>query len=125
MKLTGWCTLANTAHILVVIRRPPFYSSARESIDLALALAAFDLPVSLLFIEQGVWCLQPQAATAIEHKAIDKMLAALGLYDIEQAFVGQSDLTRAGLDQLTIDATIVDDSQIATLFQQANHIVRL
>lgn len=117
--------MADKKNILVVIRQAPFYSSARESIDLALALAAFELPISLLFIEQGVWCLAAQDAAQVEHKPLDKMLTALGLYDIEQVFVGEQDLVRAGLKELAVSAEVVDEEHIKTLYQQAQQVIRL
>lgn len=111
--------------VLVVLRRPPFFSGARESIDLALALAAFELPVQLLFIEKGVWCLYPQNAAAVQHKPVDKMLAALGLYDIEQVFVSEQDLLRAGITEPPANAEVLNEAQITALFQQARHVIRL
>ena len=117
--------MADNKHILVVIRQAPFYSSARESIDLALALAAFELPISLLFTEQGVWCLSAQNSAQVEHKPLDKMLAALGLYDIEKVFVGEQDLACAGLTELTATAEIIDEAGIKALYHQAAQVIRL
>lgn len=112
---------------LVIFRHPPFYSSSRESLDMALALAAFDLPVQLLFCEQAVWCLGRQDADSIQHKDLSKMLSALGLYDIEQVFVSQECLHTANLhrEQLHLAATALSSADIAALIAAAQTVIRL
>jgi tRNA 2-thiouridine synthesizing protein C len=74
---------------LFVCRRPPYGSSlAREALDVALAAAAFDQPVAMLFLGDGVLqLLSQQKADAIEQKPLDKQLGALPLYDIDQLYV--------------------------------------
>ena len=72
-----------------------------------------------------MWCLHPQQADSLQHKAIDKMLAALGLYDIENVFVPARDLAQAGLEQVLHGAQIIDEQQVAELFQTAAQVIRL
>ena len=52
--------------MLVVIRQPPYGSSlGRSGLDTALATAAFDQPVDLLFLGDGVLNLQPGQDSAV------------------------------------------------------------
>ena len=78
-----------TKRFLCVCRRPPYGSSlAREALDVALAAAAFDQPVALLFLGDGVLQLLPQQqAPGIDQKPLDKQLAALPLYDVDKLYV--------------------------------------
>jgi tRNA 2-thiouridine synthesizing protein C len=78
-----------TKRFLFICRRPPYGSSlAREALDVALAAAAFDQPVAMLFLGDGVLQLLPQQkADAIDQKPLDKQLGALPLYDIDQLYV--------------------------------------
>lgn len=75
--------------LLVVIRRPPYGSSlARASLDVALAAAAFDQPVSLLFLGDGVLQLLPnQDSKILGMKSQERALASLPLYDIDKVYV--------------------------------------
>ncbi|WP_019332608.1 DsrE family protein, partial [Pseudomonas syringae] len=47
--------------LLIVSRQSPWSGpGAREALDIALAGGAFDLPVGLLFLDDGVFQLLPQ-----------------------------------------------------------------
>ena len=53
--------------LLIITRRPPAHLAAREALDLALAAAAFGVPVGLLFMDDGVLQLRKgQDATLLE-----------------------------------------------------------
>ncbi len=74
---------------LIVCRRAPYGSSyAREALDAALAAAAFDQSVAMLFLGDGVaQLLAAQHGERIGQKTHDKQLSALPLYDIETLYV--------------------------------------
>jgi tRNA 2-thiouridine synthesizing protein C len=74
--------------LLVVIRCPPYGSSlARASLDVALAAAAFDQQVKLLFLGDGVLQLLPdQDSRTLGMKNQARTLTSLPLYDIEQVY---------------------------------------
>ena len=69
----------------MVVRHSPYGSSlARASLDVALAAAAFEQPVKLLFMGDGVLQLLPeQDSRAIGQKNIGRLLSSLPLYDID------------------------------------------
>ena len=57
--------------LLVISRQAPWSGpSAREALDIVLAGGAFDLPIGLLFLDDGAFQLAPnQAAQAVQQKA--------------------------------------------------------
>ncbi len=87
--------------ICIVFNKAPYGSQAgRELLDIALMAAAFDMPITAIFIGQGVYQLlnnqQPDILYIKNHSATFK---ALPLYDIEQIFVEQNALHKFNLQQ--------------------------
>lgn len=114
----------NAKAILIHCRRSPYGSSlSREAIDLGLAAAVFDQRVSLLFSGDAVWQLVgEQDGAAIDAKNQASLLQSLPLYDIETLYVAANDLNSRNLtlDDLTVAAQPVSDTDIPQLIQQAN-----
>lgn len=112
---------------LVILRKTPYGSSlSRSALDVALATAAFDQPINLLFMGAGVLQLLPtQDSTCIAKKNIAKVLASLPLYDIESLFVDASALTRYQIDasELSLPITLLDDVGIHELMQRHDHVL--
>ena len=112
---------------LVVIRQTPYGSSlARASLDVALAAAAFDQAVALLFLGEGVLQLLPdQDSTAIDKKNIAKLIASLPLYDIESIYVDAAALTRYAITagELPQTVTPLDKDGIRALMAQHQHLL--
>ena len=98
--------------LLLICRRSPWSGpSAREALDIALAGGAFDLPISLLFLDDGVLQLQSgQQPAAIQQKDLTANLQALPLFGVEALYVARADLDRRGLsvEHLTLPVTPVD-----------------
>lgn len=86
--------------VLMILRHSPYGSSlAGASLDAALAAAAFEQPVDLLFLGDGVLQLQSgqdSTAQGVRNKA--KVLASLPLYDIERVYVDADAAARYRLD---------------------------
>lgn len=76
--------------ILIHIATPP--TSDCEAIEFALAMAAFDLEVRVLFSGDGLFWLQPnQQPRKPGGKSPQKLLAALSMYGVEDiACINQS-----------------------------------
>lgn len=74
---------------LIVIRHTPYGSSlGRAALDAALAMAAFEQPVNILFLGDGVLHLLPdQDGSVLGVATISKLLASLPLYDIDSVYV--------------------------------------
>ena len=88
-----------TRKFLIICRRAPYDSSVSGlAVQLAMAAAAFDQPLALLFIGDGVLQLLPgQQPGEIGEKSIEKHISALTLYDIDQFYVDEASLRERGM----------------------------
>ena len=112
---------------LVVIRQTPYGSSlARAALDAALAAAAFDQAVTVLFLGDGVLQLLPdQDSAAINAKNIGKLIASMPLYDIENIYVDATALARCAVqvEDLPQAVTLMDDAAIHQLITDHDHVL--
>jgi tRNA 2-thiouridine synthesizing protein C len=115
--------------ILFILQRAPYGSSAaRETLDAALAAAAFEQTVQLLFTGDGVWQLLPaQQPEAIGSKDSSKMLQALDYYDIEAVYADAVSLAERGLsaEQSAIPVTALSGDALKQLIQSADCVIAL
>lgn len=115
--------------LLLICRRAPWSGpAAREALDVALAGGAFDLPISLLFLDDGVFQLQAgQQPALLEQKDLGANLRALPLFGIEVLYVAAADLQRRGLEaaQLALPATLVEDAALAALLNRHDLVMTL
>ena len=112
---------------LMTLRCAPYGSqSAKESLDIALVLAAFEQQPGILFIDEGVFQLLPKSQLPSSHKHIGKILCALEMYDINQLWVEQESLEQFGLvaEDLSQTVTVIDRSKVVHLCAQYDqHLV--
>ncbi len=115
--------------LLLIFRQPPFSNNRnRETVDIALACAAFDIPVSLIFLSDAVLQLvKHQAAEVIEQKSLLKTLSALQMYDVDDYYILESDLKRYQLSpgELTLPCKILSAQQFAHLVRQFETVINL
>jgi tRNA 2-thiouridine synthesizing protein C len=113
--------------LLVVVRRSPYGSSlARASLDVALAAAAFEQRLSLLFMGDGVLqLLAEQESQAIGVKNIGRLLASLPLYDIERVYVDAEAAIRYGIDlgNAPVATQALDGPGINQLMTNSDHLL--
>lgn len=111
----------NTKRYLIVCRRPPYGESyAREALDTALAAAAFDQPVALLFLGDGAaQLLSAHDSSAIGEKSFEKQLGALPMYDIDTIYVDTLALQKRGLraEDLSLPVQTVGEAEISALLK--------
>ncbi len=111
-----------TKRHLIICRRPPYGESyAREALDAALATAAFDQPITLLFLGDGVTqLLSGHASVEISEKSFEKQLGALPFYDIDTLYVDVDALQQRGLTtaDLSLPVQTVSHIEIAALLEQ-------
>lgn len=116
-----------TTELLLVLRHSPYGAlNAREGLDAALTAAAFEVPLSLLFINDGIYQLQTdQQPGQLPSKDLSKTLPALAMYDIERLYVCSRDLEQRGMkpEQLIVDVEVLDGEQVSQLFHQHRHIL--
>ncbi|MGY2378600.1 sulfurtransferase complex subunit TusC [Pseudomonas sp. SDO524_S393] len=112
--------------LLVISRQAPWSGpSAREALDIVLAGGAFDLPIGLLFMDDGVFQLAPnQNAKAVQQKDLGANLQALGLFGIDEVFTCQHSLAERGL-AAPDSAQPLDDAGIASLIDRYDQVVTL
>lgn len=114
-----------SSNVSVIITQPP--SLDLEASELALALAAFDLPVQLIMWGMGVTWLLPQESRKPNGKAAHKILAACPLYGIERIYCTQEDLDPYFADSTTLPsfvhvlnnealAKLISNSQVCLTF---------
>ena len=118
---------ADKKSLLVVIRRSPYGSSlARAAVDTALAAAAFEQPVKLLFIGDGVLQLLPkQDSQRIGAKNLGRLLASLPLYDVETVYIDAAAATLYGVELtgLPVTTQALDGAGIHQLMTSCDHIL--
>ncbi|MGO0705159.1 sulfurtransferase complex subunit TusC [Pseudomonas paracarnis] len=112
--------------LLVISRQAPWSGpSAREALDIVLAGGAFDLPIGLLFLDDGVFQLAPnQAAQAVQQKDLSANLQALGLFGIDDVFACSHSLTARGLPP-PAHAQALDSQAIFQLIDRYDQVITL
>lgn len=115
------------AHLLIHCRRAPYGRSLpRSGIELAMAAAAFDQNVGLLFSGDGVWqLLDHQLTENTGEKNHGKLISALPLYGVDTIYVDSAALSARGLTpaDLCLDVQLVDKQGISKLFAESAHIL--
>ncbi|MDO7896086.1 sulfurtransferase complex subunit TusC [Pseudomonas citrulli] len=116
--------------LLLISRQAPWSGpGAREALDIVLAGGAFDLPIGLLFLDDGVFqLLVGQEARAVQQKDLSANLQALPLFGVEDLFVCADSARDRGVatDALALDAmTVLDATQIAALIDRYDQVITL
>lgn len=112
--------------LLVISRQAPWSGpSAREALDIVLAGGAFDLPIGVLFLDDGVFQLAPsQNAKALQQKDLSANLQALELFGVEDVFACRQSLAERGLASPD-NAQPLDSAQIAGLIERYHQVITL
>jgi len=120
-------TETSDKRLLLLIRHSPYGSSlARASIDVALAAAAFDQALSLLFVGDGVLQLVPTQDTEAQGvRNLGKLLSSLPLYDIEQVYVDAEAANRYQLEltDAPLHTVALDREAMARLLDNHDHLL--
>lgn len=113
--------------ILIVCRRPPYGESfAREALDVAMAGAAFDQSIALLFLDAGVTVLaKNQHSEGICEKSLEKQFAALPLYDVNELYIDADALQqyRLTVEDLSLPAQHLDANAITQLLERSDIVL--
>lgn len=112
--------------LLVISRQAPWSGpSAREALDIVLAGGAFDLPIGLLFMDDGVFQLAThQDAKAVQQKDLSANLQALGLFGIDEVFACSHSLAERSL-AAPASAQALDSAAIAELIDRYDQVMTL
>jgi len=112
---------------LFINTKPPYSSqSTKESLDAALASAAFGVNVGLLFLGDAVFQLKcDQDPEASQLKKTAPIFRSLELYEISDVYVCEEDLLQRGLNlaHLLIPATVLPASELNTLMNSYDNLL--
>ncbi|MDH4560630.1 sulfurtransferase complex subunit TusC [Pseudomonas sp. BN411] len=115
--------------MLIISRQGPWSGpGAREALDIALAGGAFDLPLGLLFLDDGVFQLVAnQQPTTLEQKDLTANLQALPLFGVESLYVSKRSLQERGLEGATLKLAVevLDDSALTALIDRYDQVLTL
>jgi len=99
---------------------------ALEGLEVVLISAAFDQDVSMVFADDGVYQLIKGMNTkGIEVKDFSRTYRALEGYDIEKLYVEQASMDARGLteDDLIVDVTVLDSTEMANLMAEQDVVI--
>jgi tRNA 2-thiouridine synthesizing protein C len=115
--------------VLIVCRTPPYGNSrARDAIDAAMAFAAFEQSLTLLFLGEGVLALTANQDPAREFsRNLANLLGTLPDYGIEALYADSTALQSCGLASVHLVAgvTPVSSTEIAALVAAHEHILTI
>jgi tRNA 2-thiouridine synthesizing protein C len=114
--------------LLIISRQAPWSGpSAREALDIVLAGGAFDLPIGLLFLDDGVFQLAPtQDARAVQQKDLSANLQALSLFGVDDVFACGNSVTERGLGSLGLDTVqLLNPEQISSIIDRYDQVITL
>jgi tRNA 2-thiouridine synthesizing protein C len=114
--------------MLIITRQAPWSGpTAREALDIALAGGAFDLPIGILFIDDGVYQLcAGQQSVSIQQKDLTSNLQALELFGVKDLFVARSSLSRRGIEPTdALELQPVEDQELSALLARYDHMITL
>jgi tRNA 2-thiouridine synthesizing protein C len=116
--------------LLIISRQAPWSGpGAREALDIVLAGGAFDLPIALLFLDDGVFQLAAkQDAKALQQKDLSANLQALPMFGVEELFASGSSLARRGLDPQGLslaETRVLADADITALIDRYDQVITL
>ena len=98
----------------------------RESLDLTLAMSAFNESISLFFIGDGVYqLLDGHNPCEILQKHFQPLFKMLELYDVENIYVCEQALIERSITQgeLMIDITLVTELQLKTKLAEQDQLL--
>ncbi|WLH66527.1 sulfurtransferase complex subunit TusC [Pseudomonas sp. FP2309] len=112
--------------LLVISRQAPWSGPcAREALDIVLAGGAFDLPIGLLFMDDGVFQLAAhQDARAVQQKDLSANLQALELFGVDDVFACHHSLAERGLPH-PANAQPLDSRAISQLIDRYDQVITL
>jgi len=115
---------------LVIIKSSPYKDTqAQDGLDFVMAAAAFDLPVKILFQNEGIFNLiRNQDSSLVNRDNFIDFIKAAELYEIDPIYIIKSDLDKYNLDlnKLIIESNIIkliDKDNLIDLYNNFNHIL--
>lgn len=115
--------------MLIISRQAPWAgTAAREALDIALAGGAFDLPLAMLFLDDGVFQLVAgQQPATLQQKDLGANLQALPLFGVEELFVASRSLAERNLGDTTLALPVqrLDDTALTLLLDRFDQVITI
>lgn len=116
--------------LLIISRQAPWSGpNAREALDIVLAGGAFDLPIGLLFLDDGVFQLAAkQDAKALQQKDLNANLQALPMFGVEDLYVCGHSAAERGLDlngRSLEEARVLATQEVTALIDRYDQVITL
>ncbi|SEE74939.1 sulfurtransferase complex subunit TusC [Pseudomonas migulae] len=116
--------------LLIISRQAPWSGpNAREALDIVLAGGAFDLPIGLLFLDDGVFQLTAkQDAKALQQKDLSANLQALPMFGVEDLFVCGDSAAERGLETTGLaleEVQVLSAHDITALIDRYDQVITL
>lgn len=115
--------------MLIISRQAPWSGTGpREALDIALAGGAYDLPLAMLFLDDGVFQLATaQQPAQLQQKDLAANLAALPMFGVDELYVCSASLARRGLQQLAANLSVqaLGDAELAALIDRFDCVITL
>ena len=115
--------------MLIISRQAPWSGpAAREALDIALAGGAYDLPIGLLFLDDGVFQLaNAQQPASLQQKDLGANLQALPLFGVEALYASARSLGERGLGdaELILAVQRLDDDALTRLLDRYDQVITL
>ena len=113
--------------LMCVVSQPPYANShVLELLETAMVAAVFDMQVSLLFRDEGLWSLlKTQNADPLGQRTLAKVLLALPDYDVSSIYVCSAAMQEKQLDadELIVPVTPLDESAQADLMAEQDAVM--
>jgi tRNA 2-thiouridine synthesizing protein C len=115
--------------LLVISRQAPWSGPGpREALDIVLAGGAFDLPLGMLFLDDGVFQLiARQQPAQVQQKDLAANLSALPMFGVEDLYVCSASLAERGLahEALALPARPLAAGELSALVDRFDQVVTL
>jgi tRNA 2-thiouridine synthesizing protein C len=115
--------------LLVISRQAPWSGPGpREALDIVLAGGAFDLPLGMLFLDDGVFQLMAsQQPAQLQQKDLSANLGALPMFGVDDIYVCGASLAERGLahDALALPAQVLAAQEVSALVNRFDQVVTL
>ncbi len=113
--------------VAVLMRKAPYGSAySAEGIRSVIGLGAFELDVSLVFVDDGVYVLvKGQDPTEIEAKPLGEAFSRLSDFGVTKLYVHEGSLKERGLkvEDLAVEVEVIDDAGVAEALESNGRVL--
>jgi tRNA 2-thiouridine synthesizing protein C len=113
--------------VAIVMRKPPYGSVyTAEGFRTIMGIAVFEMDIRIVFVDDGVFALlKDQDPAQLDMKPLGDGFPMLKDFDVDKFYVHDESLAERGLtlDDLVVEAEVVDGAQIASILEAAGTVL--